>query len=316
MRPSPVADARNGQSEIILMTTVQIPESEINALVVEFGDRLEGKSPNDARAVAIEFWKSQQRDAEKKAKQDAIEELRRAPVKEYVLPSKAVKANYADVRRLEREADTRKRQDAKKAEQHRLGNDLWDALSAKDARRFARLEIGQNRDKHLLATVSQKNRHAAIIALMYHVGQWGVAHGKITAETPLEQVQQGIFKRVKPQQDFIATYRTKGGQIRHFKDAGPIKDDSELMRLAGTVARKILDSLKDWRDEDAARRGGIQSGIVRRDKAEVTTWKRVIELAETGMPKAQIAREVGISRKHVYSILKQGIRFSNGKARF
>ena len=296
------------------MNTLQFTDTEINSVLVEFADKLEGLSPNDARAVALRFLESQARDAEKKRKEERIEELRQAPVIERPIPSKAAAAANQDIHRLEMESDARARQDAKKAQRHKLGDDLWDALNDSDAKRFRDLGICTDGSRPLLATVPQKRRHAAIVALMYHVGQWAIAHGLITRETPFERVQQGIYKRVKPQQDAIATYRTKGGVTVERKDAGPIKDDSELWRLAGAVARKVVDSLKDWRDEDAARRGGIQSGIVRRDRAESTTWPQVIALAESGMPKAQIAREMEISRRMVYKILGKGIRFKGNKA--
>ena len=286
------------------MSSLEITESEINKILAQFS--AEGLALNDARAVAIRFLEDRHRKAEKDRNKAKIEAILGAPLPERPIPSKAAAIANQDLLRADREARYKEQQEAKKQEQHKLGNDLWHPLNQKDAKRFRDLGIDQNRDRQVLIGVPWEKRHAAVIACMYHLGHWGIVHGLIRAETPVEQIQDGIFRRIKPEQDKLLQNR----------NPGPIKSDMELWRLAESVARHVHDSLHHWRDIDAARRGGINSGIVRRDKAESTTWKQVIELAESGLPKAEIAREVGISRRMVYKILKQGVRFSNGKSNF
>ena len=212
---------------------------------------------------------------------------------------------HDEIQREHREANSAEQAERKQALRSKFERDLWDSLSASDAKRFASLNIdAAPGSKPMLSTVPQKKRHAAIIACMYHIGQYYRQKGKLTPETAPEKLQRVIFDKVKSLQDELAVYRTKYGAVLAFSDPGPIKSDDELLRLAGYVAKSILE--RPWtQDIDACKRGGKQSGRVRHDKAEATTWAEVRRLAKSVKNKSAIARQVGIHRNMVSYILSQ-----------
>ena len=234
----------------------------------------------------------------KEIRKAARERDRAKPVK----PTKLETYINNETRRESREQRQAEDHDRKQALRSKFERDLWDSLGDADAKRFAALNINADPDKPMLKTVPQKQRHAAIVAMMYHVGQYYRQKGKLTPETAPEKLQAAIYNKIKPLQAEIAIYRTKYGDGRAYKDPGPIKPDDELLRLAGVVARSVLE--RPWtQDIDACKRGGKQSGRVRRDRAETTSWAEVRLLAESINNKAEIARQVGISRQMVYKIL-------------
>ena len=290
------------------MDTIVISDAEINSFLAEHAESLEDyKTERAKRRFAEKMVLQQQRDdARKQKKAELAAQLAAPPPPTEPPPTPGQKRIFADMRNtdaMERNAEFRAR---RKAEWRKLRSDKWLPLNKRDAERFKTLGIVVNVNYASgigmdVSGVPKEQRHDATVALMYQICKYGSEIGKVHADTPIETLQALIYKHVYP---LIAnTWRG-------------LKDCDEVDRLARTVATSYLAAFEKFSyDNDAAVRGGQKSGQVRRDRAEEATWKRVIELADGGMKKSAIAREVGVSRMHVYRIVKEGVRFSNGRAK-
>ena len=288
------------------MTTIQDYTDDCNSLRADIEAKLlaDGVTSARRRNSIIEMTLAGlERDKEKAAISAELDAM--PPISnETITPGQ--KRIFADMRNadaMERNAEFRTR---RKAEWRQHRSDKWVPLTKRDAERFKTLGIvvsvnyasGISMD---MQTVPKKKRHDAIIALMYQVCKYGMEIEKVHADTPVETLAGLIYKYVYP-----ITQGWSG-----------FADCDEVDRLARTVATSYLAAFEKFSyDNDAAVRGGLKSGQVRRDRAEATTWKEVIDLKADGMSVTNIHRQTGVSRKHIYRILETGIRFEGGHTDF
>ena len=285
------------------MTTLHTNTTDCNTLRAELHEKLiaDVTSERQRNSIIEQVIAAMERDREKAQVTESLDSIQPAPDVPLTEGRKRINAEMRDMARREREQEdaTRKANDKRK-----LHLDLWIPLNKRDRARFASLGIRVSEQAGhpsfgVLFTddVPKSKWHDMTIALMFQVAKYGLAIGKVSGDTSIESLAKSIYKHVRP----IAVF----------------KDSEEVDRLAHWVAGDFLRNFeKHSRDDDAARRGGLISGRVRRDKAESTTWKQVIELKESGMKVTEIVKQTGVSRPMVYKILKQGIRFSNGRAAF
>ena len=242
-----------------------------------------------------------ERDREKAEVTEQLDSTPPAPDVAITPGRKRINAEMRDMARRESEQqDAQERRDNLR----KLQRDIWIPTNESDRKRFASLGIRVSEQVNspiygVLFTedVPKRKWHDMTIALMFHIAKYGLAIGKVSGETPIESLANSIYKHVRP----IAVF----------------KDSEEVERLARWVAGDFLEKFeRHSRDDNAARRGGLISGRVRRDRAEERTWKQVIELKESGMKIADIVRQTGVSRSQVNRILKAGIRFNGKRAKF
>ena len=284
------------------MDTITISEQDCNSLRTQLNEKLiaDGVTSEKERNSIIEKVIAQlERDretAERKASVTAqLESIPPAPSEPLTEGQKRILASMRWEVERDRNQDAKER---KAAEQRRFRYDRWQPLNKRDAERFAKLGIDTRTGG--LESVAPMNRHDAIVALLYHTAKYEQAIGNVTGETDKDSLAQVLYKYVWP-----------------ISSRQAYKSPDEVDKLALTVANNFLKNLeKHNRDDDAARRGGLKSGQVRRDRTEERLWKKVIALKATGMKNVQIARELDIHRNTVTNILKSGIRFSGGKTKF